>query len=133
MRNYRNIKAWQRADQLAVLVYKETKTFPREELYGITSQLRRAVVSVPTNIAEGANRDHKKEYRQFLYIAKGSLAETGYLLHLSYELGFLTESRYKSLEAVQSEAASILYGLITAIDEDMELDESIKEVKDRGL
>ncbi len=55
-RNFRNIKAWEYADKLAVLVYSKTKSFPKEELYGITSQLRRAVVSVPTNIAEGANR-----------------------------------------------------------------------------
>lgn len=82
-RDFKKIKAWQYADDLAVLVYSKTKSFPREELYGITSQLRRAAVSVPTNIAEGASREHKKEYVHFLYIARGSIAETEYLLHLA--------------------------------------------------
>ncbi len=82
-RDFKNIKAWQYADDLAVLAYSKTRSFPKEELYGITSQLRRAVVSVPANIAEGANREHKKEYLHFLYIARGSMAETEYLLHLS--------------------------------------------------
>ncbi len=80
-RDFKNIKAWQYADDLAVSVYSKTKSFPREELYGITSQLRRAVVSVPTNIAEGASREHKREYLHFLYIARGSIAETEYLLY----------------------------------------------------
>ena len=64
-RDFKNIKAWQYADDLAVLVYSKTRSFPKEELYGITSQLRRAAVSVPTNIAEGASREHKKEYLHF--------------------------------------------------------------------
>ncbi len=133
MRNYKNIKTWQRADQLAISVYKATKEFPKEELYGITSQLRRAAISVPTNIAEGATREHKKEYRQFLYIARGSLAETEYLLHLSCELGFLTEAQYKELETIRVETGATLHGLITAVDEDMDLEESLQEYKDGGL
>jgi len=72
-RDFKNIKAWQYADDLAVLVYDKTKSFPREEVYGITSQLRRASVSIPANIAEGASREHKREYLNFLYIARGSI------------------------------------------------------------
>jgi four helix bundle protein len=119
-RNFKNIKAWQYADDLAVLVYSKTKSFPREELYGITSQLRRALVSVPTNIAEGASREHKKEYLNFLYIARGSMAETEYLLHLSRRLGYLQDDEYKKLEDRRKEAAKTLHGLITAVKKDVE-------------
>ena len=74
MRDYKNIKAFQLADNLAVEVYKVTKKFPREETYGLVSQLRRAAVSVPANIAEGASRQHLKDYANFLYIARGSFS-----------------------------------------------------------
>ena len=119
-RNYRNIKAWQHADNLALSVYSKTKSFPREELYGITSQLRRASVSVPANIAEGANREHDKEYLNFLYVARGSIAEAEYLLHLSRRLGYLNDEEYKQLEDLRKEAAKTLYGLITAVKKDIE-------------
>ena len=114
-RNFKNIKAWQYADDLAVFVYSKTKSFPKEELYGITSQLRRAVVSIPTNIAEGANREHKKEYLHFLYIAMGSMAETEYLLHLSRRLEYLEDDEYKKLEDLRKESARTLYGLINSV------------------
>ena len=119
-RNFRNIKAWQHADSLAVSVYSKTKSFPREELYGITSQLRRASVSVPTNIAEGANREHNKEYLNFLYVARGSIAEIEYLLHLSKQLGYLNDDEYKKLENLRKEAAKTLHGLINAVKQDVE-------------
>ena len=91
-RIYKNIIAWQLADQLTKLIYKATKKFPKEELYGLSSQLRRATLSVPCNIVEGSSRGTDKEYVRFLYIAKGSLSETEYLLHLSNSLGFFQES-----------------------------------------
>jgi len=119
-RNFRNIKAWQHADNLDVSVYSKTKSFPREELYGITSQLRRASVSVPANMAEGANREHDKEYLNFLYVARGSIAETEYLLHLSRRLGYPTDKEYKKLEDLRREAAKTLYGLITVVKKDAE-------------
>jgi four helix bundle protein len=68
-RDFKNIKAWQYADDLCVLIYARTQQFPKEELYGVTSQLRRAAISVPANIAEGASREHNCEYLHFLYIA----------------------------------------------------------------
>lgn len=74
-RNYRKIKAWKLADQLAVDIYQETADYPKYELYGITSQIRRADVSAAANIVEGASRKTKLDYCHFLYIAKGSLAE----------------------------------------------------------
>ena len=123
-RNFKNIKAWQYADDLAVLVYSRTKSFPREELYGITSQLRRASVSVPTNIAEGASREHKREYLNFLYIARGSMAETEYLLHLSRRLGYLQDDEYKKPEEMRKKAAKTLYGLINSVQKETKKTES---------
>jgi len=74
MRNFKNIKAWKHANDLAVVVYSKTKVFPKEEMYGLSSQLRRAAVLVPANIAEGAGRGTLREYLHFLYIARGSLS-----------------------------------------------------------
>jgi four helix bundle protein len=117
-RDFKNIKAWQYADDLVILVYSKTQSFPKEELYGITSQLRRAVISVPTNIAEGASREHKKEYLHFLYIAKDSIAEVEYLLHLSRRVGYLEDDEYKQLEDRRQEAAKTLHGLINSVKKD---------------
>ena len=114
-RDFKKIKAWQYADDLAVLVYSKTRSFPKEELYGITSQLRRAVVSVPTNIAEGASREHKKEYLHFLYVARGSMAEAEYLLHLSKRVGYLKNDEYRQVEGLRKEAAKTLQGLINSV------------------
>ena len=104
-RDFRNIKAWKLADDMVMSVYSQTRRFPKEELYGITSQLRRAAVSVPTNIAEGSNRSHSKEYLRFLFIANGSIAEVEYLLHLSKRLGYIGEQDYCSIEQQRKEAA----------------------------
>jgi four helix bundle protein len=114
-RNYRNIRAWQLSDDLTVLIYEYSNKFPKDEAYGLTSQLRRSAVSVPANIAEGANREHKKEYLHFLYIARGSLAETEYYLHLSKRLGYTNESEYGKIDKLRIETASTLHGLIQAV------------------
>jgi four helix bundle protein len=92
---WRNLEIWQRADDLARSVYRTTRTFPPEELYGLTSQLRRAALSVPTNIVEGCARESDKEFARFLEIAFSSLAETKYLIHFSSSLDYLS----KELEA----------------------------------
>jgi len=113
--DFKNIKAWKYADDLAFLTYSHSKSFPKEELYGITSQLRRAVVSVPTNIAEGAGREHKKEYLNFLYIARGSIAETEYLLHLSKRLKYLSDDSYQEVESLRKETAKTLQGFIHSV------------------
>jgi four helix bundle protein len=75
VKGFKTLHAWQIAYELALDIYNKVKKFPREELYALTSQLQRAAVSVPANIAEGYERNHKKEYQQFLFIAKGSLGE----------------------------------------------------------
>ena len=97
-RDFAKIKAWKHADDLCVAIYKLTRQFPKEELYGIVSQIRRAAVSIPTNIAEGSARKSAKEYINFLYVAKGSLAETEYLLYLSNRLDYLTKEEFEEVE-----------------------------------
>ncbi|HBH96249.1 MAG TPA: four helix bundle protein [Candidatus Omnitrophica bacterium] len=111
-RNFKSIKAWQLADDLAVVIYDVTKHFPSQERYGLVLQMRRAAVSVPANIAEGATRNSPKEYIQFLSIAKGSLAELEYYLHLSKRLSYLTDSQEQHLIQLHQQAARTLHGLM---------------------
>ncbi len=115
VRDFRKIRAWQLADDLTVAVYSATKRFPQEETYGVTSQVRRAASSVPANIVEGANRATKKDYAHFLNIARGSLAETEYYLHLSKRLGYLTDAEYAELDGLRRETAATLHGLMKAV------------------
>ncbi len=118
-RNYKNIEVWQLADNLAVEVYLVTKNFPKEELYGLVSQMRRAAVSVPANIAEGASRDSKKEYLHFLYISRGSLSELGYYIHLAHRLLYIDESTHNHLFELQDKTARKLFYLIKAVSKEI--------------
>jgi len=115
VRDFKNIRAWQYADDLAVLVCSQTKSFPKEELYGMTSQLRRAAISVPANIAEGASRKSRTEYLHFPNIAKGSMAEIEYLLHFSKRVGYLRNNEYEKLEELRKRAAGTLHGLTNSV------------------
>jgi four helix bundle protein len=115
MRNYSKIKAWRLADDLTVAIYEETKTFPREELYGLTSQIRRASYSVPANIVEGSSRESKRDYLHFLHIAHGSLSESQYFSHLAHRLGYLGDAEKNRLQAMSHEAFACLQGLIEAV------------------
>jgi four helix bundle protein len=112
MHTYESIVAWQRADDLAVEVYKVTERFPRAELYGLTSQMRRAAVSVPANIAEGSTRQYLKEYAQFLHMARASLTELAYHVHLSGRLGLVDEATEARLDKMVTDTAAPLYGLM---------------------
>jgi four helix bundle protein len=116
MRDYTKIKAWELADDLTVAVYEATRGFPREEVYSLTSQIRRAAYSVPANIAEGASRESKKDYLHFLYIARGSLNETRYFIHLARRLGYLKEMAAEPLASQADEASRTLTGLILAVE-----------------
>ena len=118
-KNYRNIKAWQLADKLVKEIYTDIRGFPDTELYGTTSQLRRAAVSVPCNVVEGSSRKNNKDYLRFLYIAKGSLSETEYLLSLSESLGFLKKDHYSHLDKLCQESAKTLYGLIQSVSQNI--------------
>lgn len=91
MQNYKDLLVWQEAHQFALLVYGVSKIFPKEETFGVTSQLRRATVSIPCNIAEGAGRHSSKDFAHFLQIALGSVNETEYLIMLSKDLNYIKE------------------------------------------
>jgi four helix bundle protein len=99
---YKKFAAWQSAHLFVIKVYEITKSFPKEELYGITSQLRRAALSVPVNIVEGTSRQGQRELKNFLNIALGSLAEAEYLLEFVHEVGYLNKSQYDELEGLRS-------------------------------
>jgi four helix bundle protein len=92
MKNFRELKVWEKAHRIVIDVYKLTTDFPNHEQYGLVSQLRRAAVSIPANIAEGCGRNSQKELRRFLEMALGSANEVEYLFYLSQELGY-TESK----------------------------------------
>ncbi len=116
MRDYKRIKAYQMADDLVMEGYNASKSFPKEELYCLTSQFRRAIVSVPANIVEGASRKHKKDYLQFLYISRGSLAEVEYLTSLAKRLGYLDNETFQRIESLVSATSKTLYGLISSVE-----------------
>jgi|SRR6266852_1146974 len=111
MQRFTDLKVWQRSHALVLHVYRLTKSFPSDERYGLTSQLRRAVLSVPTNIAEGSKRHTNPEYARFLNIAEGSLAETEYLLMVSRDLGYLSAATTTPALAEAEEIARMLNGL----------------------
>jgi four helix bundle protein len=119
IRDITKIKAWQYADHLTIKVYSVTKKFPKEELYGLVSQLRRAAVSVPTNIVEGASREHKKEYLQFLYISRGSLEEIRYLIHLAERLNYFSNGNYTELNELVENTSKTLHGLVVAVQKEV--------------
>lgn len=102
-KSYREIPVWKLSHQLAIRTYQITSQFPQHELYCLVSQLRRAIVSVPSNIVEGVNRKNTKELIQFLSIARGSLMEADYQLLLSYELKYISKVEYDSISQAVSE------------------------------
>lgn len=112
VRNYRNIEAWKIAHALALEVYQCTNNFPKREVFTLTSQIRRAVVSAPANIVEGASRGTRQDYLRFLYIARGSLLETEYFLSLSHDLEYLNDEDYRRLNQMLDRCSRVLYGLI---------------------
>ena len=118
MRDYTKIEAWKLADDLTVAVYEQTRLFPREEVYGLTSQLRRASYSVPANIVEGSSRESKRDYLHFLYISRGSLSETQYFIHLSQRLSYLRDADAERLIAQTRQTFACLHGLIRAVEKE---------------
>lgn len=116
IKSYRELEVWQKAFLLSLLVYKATKKFPKEELYGLVSQIRRAVVAIATNIAEGSARGHLAEYVQFLRIAYASGAESETLLLLSKELGYLSDRDYLKLKDLLNEIMKMLNVMIRKLE-----------------
>jgi four helix bundle protein len=93
IKNFRELEIWKRSVDLAEYIYKATNDFPKDELYGLTSQLRRAAVSIPSNIAEGFTRLHNREYKQFLYVSLGSCSEVITQLIISEKLGYIEKKK----------------------------------------
>ncbi len=119
LRDFHKIKAWQFADDLAFEVYSATDSFPHKEQFGLTSQMRRAAVSVAANIAEGASRRSKKDYFHFLNLAESSLAELGYYIHFSGRLKYISDEINSKLMGLYVETSKTLYGLIQAVKVDL--------------
>lgn len=116
-RDYRRIAAFQRVDDVVCSVYEFTRDWPKEKLYSLTSQVRRAVVSAAANIVEGASRNSEAEYLHFLSIARGSLKESEYMIHLARRLGYVSEPDFEKVAQMQEEANRVLWGLIKAVAE----------------
>ena len=115
MRDHRKLKAFALADSLVIEAYKATATYPKAEMFGLTSQIRRAAVSVAGNIVEGCARESSKEYMNFLNISFGSLREAGYLIDLSHRLGYLPIETASSLHERYEECARVLSGLMRSL------------------
>ena len=120
IKSYKDLVVYQRSYKLALEIYQVTRSFPKEEVYGLTSQMRRSAVSVPCNIAEGYRRGHRKEYLQFLHVAYGSCGELETLLSLSHDLGFIEKGNFEMLYSLQEETSRLLRGLILSLSKPKE-------------
>ena len=116
VQSYRQLIVWQKAMDFVAEVYRVTRTFPKEEMYGVTSQLRRAAVSIPSNIAEGQGRQTTGEFRQFLGHARGSLLETETQILLSERLEYLDQKTTETLIGQAAELGRILNGLMNSLE-----------------
>lgn len=119
--NYKRYKVWELADKLARSIYRVTATFPKSEAFGLTSQMRRAALSVPGNIVEGSARKHQREFLQFLYVALSSLTELTYYIELAVEFGYLKNGQPGPIELSQ-QTARVLQGLISRLERDLKAD-----------
>ncbi len=115
---YEGLDVWKLADSLALRVYFLSKQFPKDERFEITSQLRRATLAIPTNIAEGSARRHPREFLQFCSISRGSLAETQYLLHFIRRLEWITSDQYGDIRKEYERVGQMLNSMITYLASD---------------
>ena len=117
MESFTKLDVWQKAHKLTLSIYKLTEDLPKEEKYRLGDQIRRSASSIPANIVEGQARQTTKEYIQFLYNARGSLAETKYHLRLAKDLGYIEEEKYESLIDNYDTVGKMLNGLINSLKE----------------
>lgn len=113
--NFSRLKIWQKSHALTLDIYQITKTFPKHELFGLTSQIRRSASSVPANIVEGYSRKGNKEFVQFLYQARSSLDETIYFLILSFDLDYINQEKYEELIDKASVLMKMLNSFISKV------------------
>jgi four helix bundle protein len=116
MENFRDLRVWAKAHELTLAIYQRTRAFPKEEMYGVTSQLRRASASIGANIAEGCGRRSDAEMRRFVQIARGSANEVEYHLLLARDLDFLTADEHKDLEGRVFEIQRMLASLVQSLN-----------------
>jgi four helix bundle protein len=114
-KGFRKLLVWQKAHQLVLLVYKLTENFPKHEMFGLKSQLQRAMVSVPANVAEGYAAGGKGQFKRYLDIAQGSLAEAEYYLILAQDLTYISPSEYEQAELLRAETGFLLHRLIESL------------------
>jgi four helix bundle protein len=115
MQDFRKLLVWEKSHKLTLSIYNLTHSFPKEEMYGLTSQIRRASSSVPINIAEGCGKGSDADFARFLQIAFGSVSETEYLLLLCFELGYFSEKNYMEMTNLVQEIKKMLAKLIATI------------------
>ena len=115
-KGFRKLIVWQKAHQLVIQVYKLNDKFPKHEIFGLTSQLRRAMVSVPANVAEGYAAGGKRQFGRYLDIAQGSLAEAEYYLILAQDLTYITPTQYEQAESLRAETGFLLHRLIESLN-----------------
>ena len=115
MQDFRKLKVWQKAHELTLEIYRSTQKFPREELYGLTSQMRRAAASIGANLAEGCCRHGDVEFGRFIQIALGSISEVDYHLLLARDLGFLADKQYAKFVGLVTETRRMLISLLQTV------------------
>ena len=115
LQNFKNLEVWKKSHALTLSVYESTSQFPREEIYGLTSQIRRACASIPTNIAEGSGRESAADFARFLQIAVGSATETEYLVLLARDLKYITAAQYTELIGTTIRVKKMLISLLKRV------------------
>ncbi|MDI9879854.1 four helix bundle protein [Flectobacillus longus] len=116
IKSYRDLKVWQKGVDLVTLCYSYTSFFPKEEQYGLTNQMRRCAVSIPSNIAEGYGRSSSADYKRFLHMALGSLYELQTQIEIAKRLNYLTENAFFEIDSMSTELDKMLYSLIKKIN-----------------
>jgi four helix bundle protein len=116
IKSFRDLNIWQKGIDLVKDIYKETQNFPRQEIYGLTNQIRRAAISIPSNIAEGHIRQHRAEFRQFLSVALGSLAELETQIVISRELNYISTEKSLNLIDQMGSLGKMIRGLIKKLN-----------------
>ena len=112
MKDFRSLKVWEKAHALTLMIYKSTESFPKQEMYALTSQIQRASVSIPANIAEGCGKDSDAELKRYCLIAMGSSSELEYLLLFAGDLGYLPQEKFQSMSSDLVEIRKMLNALI---------------------
>lgn len=115
MQNYKDLKVWEKAHQFTLMVYEASKHFPKEELYGLTNQLRRSASSIPANIAEGCGKNTKADFANFLNIALGSANESEYFILLTKDLAYINIEKFETLSKLINEIKAMLIALIAKV------------------